>query len=339
MRIPLVSVAMPVYNSEKYIRQAIDSVLAQTCSDFELVIVNDGSSDRSKEIILSYADERIRYMENEKNLGIVKTRNRCIEHSAGKYIAVLDNDDIALPSRLEEQVRFLEANNDYGVCGSFYWIIDGKGKLISKKILPVTDREVKTYLLFDNCFCNSSVMIRSELLKERPYAEGLDKIEDYYFLYMVSKFKKLTNLPVFATQYRVHGKNVSIESLDDMILLRGKMDRMILEDLGISFSEAEFMLHTNFATGNFRHFVTTDQKRQLESWLLKLYAFLKSREIYDMQLVEKIFIRRWILLVSNSSKFSPLILFNKLFGTFNIRYIRYFLQLIVEKFSKIKSVS
>ena len=79
MRTPLVSVAMPAYNSEKYVKQAIDSVLAQTFSDFELIIVNDGSSDRSKEIILSYTDERIRYLENEKNLGIVKTRNRCID--------------------------------------------------------------------------------------------------------------------------------------------------------------------------------------------------------------------------------------------------------------------
>ena len=128
MRTPLVSVAMPAYNSEEYVKQAIDSVLAQTFSDFELIIVNDGSSDRSKEIILSYTDERIRYLENEKNLGIVKTRNRCIANAAGKYIAVLDNDDIALPFRLEEQVRFLEANSDYGVCGSFYRIIDSEDR-------------------------------------------------------------------------------------------------------------------------------------------------------------------------------------------------------------------
>ena len=339
MCIPLVSVAMPVYNSEKYIRKAIDSMLTQTCSDFELIIVNDGSSDRSKEIILSYTDQRIRYLENEKTLGIVKTRNRCVANSTGKYIAVLDNDDIALPFRLEEQVKFLEGNEEYAVCGSFYGIIDGEGKLIGKKILPVTDKEIKTYLLFDNCFCNSSVMIRSKLLKERLYADGMDKIEDYYFLYTVSKFNKLTNLPVLTTYYRVHGENVSIGRLDEMIFLRGKMDRMILEDLGILFSEAEFRLHTNFATGNFRYFTTTRQKKQLEAWLLKLYQFLKSERIYDMQIVKKVLIKRWILLVSNGSKFSFLIIFNRLFYKFNMIYICYFLELVIEKFSGIKSVS
>lgn len=182
-------------------------------------------------------------------------------------------------------------------------------------------------------------MIRSKLLKELLYADGLDKIEDYYFLYMVSKFNKLSNLPVFTTYYRVHGENVSIGSLDDMIFLRSKMDRIILEDLGISFSEAEFSLHTNFATCNFRYFTTTGQKKQLEDWLLKLYWFLKSGGIYDMQMVAKVLIKRWILVVSNDSKLSSLIIFNKLFGKFSIVYIRYFLQLIVEKFSKIKSVS
>jgi glycosyltransferase involved in cell wall biosynthesis len=339
MRIPLVSVAMPVYNSEKYLKQAIDSVLAQTCSDFELIIVNDGSSDRSKEIILSYADERILYLENEKNLGIVQARNRCVANSAGKYIAVLDNDDIALPFRLEAQVKFMEENTDYGICGSFYGIIDGEGKLIGRKILPVADKEIRTYLLFDNCFCNSSVIIRSKLLKERLYADGLDKIEDYYFLYMVSKFNKLANLPIFTTCYRIHGENVSIQSLESMIFLRSKMDRIILEDLGISFSESEFRLHTNFATGNFPYFKTTRQKKQLEAWLLKLHRFLKSGGIYDMRTVTKVLVRRWILLVSNGGRLSFLIIFNRLLGKFSLIYIRHFLQLIIEKFSKVKSVS
>src|SRR5580693_6014535 len=114
---PLVSVAMPVYNAEKYIMQAIDSVLGQSYPHFELVIVNDGSTDRSKEIIHSYSDKRIRFYDNEVNLGITKTRNKCIQYATGKYIAVLDNDDIALPFRLEKQVEFLESDFDYALCG------------------------------------------------------------------------------------------------------------------------------------------------------------------------------------------------------------------------------
>jgi glycosyltransferase involved in cell wall biosynthesis len=339
MGFPLVSIAMPVYNAEKYLKQAIDSVLGQTYPHFELIMVNDGSSDRSKEIILSYSDIRIRYFENELNLGIAKTRNKCIQNSTGQYIAVLDNDDIALAGRLEKQVEFLESNTDYALCGSFYDIIDANGSIVNKMKLPVTNKEIKTYLLFENCFCNSSVMIRSALLKERQYIESFDMIEDYYFLYSVSKSKKLSILPVFATQYRVHGKNTSIEKLEGMRMLRKKMDAMILNDLGISFTGDEFTLHTHFASGNFEYFNSELLIDQLELWLIKLYQFLDSTGSYDMALVEKIFIKRWILVFNRTKTISGRIIFNKFFRKFHIKYVVYFLELAVEKYSKIKSVS
>jgi glycosyltransferase involved in cell wall biosynthesis len=339
MGFPLVSIAMPVYNAEKYIRQAIDSVLGQTYPHFELIMVNDGSSDKSKEIILSYKDIRIRYFENELNLGIAKTRNKCIQHAGGKYIAVLDNDDIAMASRLEKQVEFLESNMDYALCGSFYDVIDGNGNIVNKIKLPVTDKEIKTYLLFENCFCNSSVMIRSTLLKERPYIESYDMIEDYYFLYSISKSKKLSNLPVFVTQYRVHGKNTSIEKLEGMRTLRKKMDAKILNDLGVLFTDKEFTLHTHFASGNFEFFNDENLIHQLESWLIKLYQFLDSTGFYDMALVEKIFIKRWILVFNRTKIISRKIIFNRLFQKFHIKYLGYFLELALEKYSKLKSVS
>ncbi|HEV3223189.1 MAG TPA: glycosyltransferase [Puia sp.] len=336
---PLVSVAMPVYNAEKYIMQAIDSVLGQSYPHFELVIVNDGSTDRSKEIIHSYSDKRIRFYDNEVNLGITKTRNKCIQYATGKYIAVLDNDDIALPFRLEKQVEFLESDFDYALCGSFYEVIDGDDRLINKIKVPVTDKEIKTYLLFENCYCNSSVMIQSKLLKERPYIESFNMIEDYYFLYTVSKSKKLSNLPIFATQYRVHGKNTSIEKLEGMRTLRKKMDVMILNDLGIRYSEDEFAIHTHFASGNFEFFNDSTSINKLESWLIKLYQYLESTQKYDMKLVEKIFIKRWILVFNRTKTLSGKIIFNKLFQKFHLKYMGYFLELAFEKYSKIKSAS
>lgn len=339
MDIPLVSVAMPVYNAEKYLKQAIDSILGQTYPHFELVIVNDGSNDRSKEIIYSYSDDRIRYYENEVNLGIAKTRNRCIQHAKGKYIAVLDNDDIAMAYRLEKQVEFLESDFDYALCGSFYEVIDGNDRIINRIKIPVTDKKIKTYLLFENCFCNSSVMIQSKLLKERPYIESFDMIEDYYFLYTVSKSKKLSNLPIFATRYRVHGKNTSIEKLEAMRTLRKKMDNMILNDLGIPFTEDEFILHTHFASGNFEYFKDGASIKKLESWLIKLYKYLDSTQKYDLDIVEKIFIKRWILIFNRTKNFSGRIIFNRLFQKFHIKYLGCFLELAFEKYSKIKSAS
>ncbi len=328
---PLVSIAMPVYNAELFIQKTIESVLKQTYANFELILINDASQDRSKEIIHSFSDCRIRYIENTENLGIVKTRNKCIQYAKGKYIAVLDNDDITLPSRLAKQVEFLESNKDYGICGSFYEIIDGEGKVVSKIKLPATNSQIKTFLLFNNCFCNSSVMIKSELIKEQMYPEGFDMIEDYYFLHSISKSTKLSNLPLYITQYRVHGKNVSIEKLDGMRSLRIKMDSLILNDLKISFSDEELLLHSNFVTSNFHFFKTNAQLIQLETWLLKLYQSLKKEQHYDTNMIQKIFIKRWILLFRRTNRLSYKLFFNGLFLKFSINYIVFFFALLTEK--------
>jgi glycosyltransferase involved in cell wall biosynthesis len=334
---PLVSVAMPVYNAENYIRSAIESILQQTYSNFELILVNDASTDRSNEIILSYKDERIRYEENSSNMGIAKTRNKCVQLARGKYIAVLDNDDIAKPDRLELQVEFLESQKDFGVCGSFYEIINEKGRVVTKMKVPVTDCQVKTYLLFDNCFCNSTIMIESKLLKERKYEEEFDMIEDYYFLYEISKSKRLYNLPAYTTQYRVHGKNTSIQKLAAMRNLRSKMDRIVLEDHGIPFTAEEFDLHTNFVNGNLEHFQTLEQICKLEKWLIKLILLLEDRKTYDMDLIKRIFIRRWILLFRRTRSASHKIVFNDLFKKFRLKYVNIFFRLVIERFTLIRS--
>jgi glycosyltransferase involved in cell wall biosynthesis len=336
MDLPLVSVAMPVYNAENYIRKAIDSVLSQTYGNLELIIVNDASADRSEEIILSYKDPRIRYEANSVNLGIAKTRNKCVQLAKGKYIAVLDNDDVAQPERLELQMKFLESNMDFGVCGSCYEVIDENEKLIEKVRVPISDKEVKTYLLFDNCFCNSTIMIRSELLKERNYAEEFDMIEDYYFLYAISKFKKLYNLPLYITKYRVHGKNTSVQKLAGMRILHAKMGRMILGDLQMAFSEEEFDLHTNFVNGNLENFNSLKKQSDLEKWLVKLFCHLESIGVYDMEIVKKIFIRRWIWIFRRTGSVSSKVIFNKLFRKFHFRYISIFFRMVIEKYALVR---
>ena len=113
--VPGVSVVMPAYNAAKYIKEAIDSILAQTYRDFEFIIVNDGSTDNTKEIILSYSDPRIVYIENEQNSGICVTLNKGLDAAKGRYIVRMDSDDIALPQRLEVQVRYMDANPVVGV--------------------------------------------------------------------------------------------------------------------------------------------------------------------------------------------------------------------------------
>jgi glycosyltransferase involved in cell wall biosynthesis len=130
MNMPLVSVVMPLFNAEKYVGDAVESVLNQSYTNFELIIINDASTDKSAACVQGIVDRRIVIVENENNLGIVASRNRGLALAKGKYIAVLDSDDIALPNRLEKQVAFLEANPAYGICGSYYHVINGIGKKI-----------------------------------------------------------------------------------------------------------------------------------------------------------------------------------------------------------------
>ena len=114
---PKLSVIMPAYNAEKYIGEAIESILNQTFTDFEFIIIDDGSSDHTADIIKGFHDERIRFIQNEKNSGVANTLNKGLELSQGEYIARMDADDISLPARFEKQVAFMEANPDVAVVG------------------------------------------------------------------------------------------------------------------------------------------------------------------------------------------------------------------------------
>src|SRR2546423_6687976 len=124
---PRVSVLMPVYDVAKYLREAIDSILGQTFTDFEFIIIDDASTDRSAEIINSYNDPRIRFIQNEKNVGLIATLNRGLDLAYGEYLARMDQDDVSLPERLAKQVAFMETASDVAASGTWARDIDDKG--------------------------------------------------------------------------------------------------------------------------------------------------------------------------------------------------------------------
>jgi glycosyltransferase involved in cell wall biosynthesis len=331
---PLVSVTIPVYNAEKYLNATIESVLDQTYQNFELILVNDQSTDRSKDLILSYTDPRIRYFENPVNMGIVKTRNNALGHARGKYVAILDNDDISLPMRLEKQVEFLESHPDYGLCGSYYEVIDSEGAFTVRIEVPTSTSDINTFLLFNNCFCHSTVMARSELFAENKFAEDFELMEDYDLVYRLKQITKLSNLPRFTTKYRVHGKNESIRKAEQMLYLRKKMDARILKDLNITFTEQELTIHSNFVNSNYSFFKSSAELGMLEDWLLKLYHQIEEKKSFDSEIIVRIFIKRWILLFYLTKKISYKFFLSKLFWSFKSSYFRYLMEFIKDRFSK-----
>lgn len=207
---PEVSVIMPVYNAEKYLDEAIQSILNQTFKNFEFLIFNDCSKDNSWEIIQKYAkqDKRIITFNSEVNKGYVAHLNRGIEMVKGKYIARMDNDDISLPTRFEKQVKFLEENQQVGMCGSWYIQEGGRGhgRIVE---LPCQLEDIYLLMLYGNAFSHPSVMIRKDVLETNNirYNVSLMPSEDYALWVTLLEHSKLANIPEVLFKYRIHDNN------------------------------------------------------------------------------------------------------------------------------------
>ena len=206
---PKISVIMPVYNTEKYVWEAIESILIQSFKDFEFIIVDDCSIDKSYEICKEYADrdDRIKLFRNEKNLWVVKTRNRLFENISQetKYIAILDADDVSIIYRLEKEFQFLESNLDYSVVGSNLIIIDEEWEVIWTRIYPKNNTEVWKIISRKSPLAQPSVMIRkSSLAKVGTYNEEFERCQDYELWFrFYDEWFKLWNIQDALLRYRV----------------------------------------------------------------------------------------------------------------------------------------
>lgn len=245
MERPLISVIMPVYNGEKYLREAIESVLAQTYTRFELLLINDGSTDSSKDIILSYNDPRIRYIENERNLKLIATLNKGIDLANGDFIARMDADDVCLPKRFEKQVQFMKRHPEVAVCGTWAYRIDGEGR-ITGKIKNIDTPELLQCLSYFSCpFIHPSVMAKANVLKENHYSSDMVDTEDLELWHrLMLKGYKFANLPQFLMKYRWHGENISAHKEEYMIATKKRIFRPAMEAFwDRELSDEEMSLH------------------------------------------------------------------------------------------------
>lgn len=234
---PLVSVLMPNYNGEHFLPQSIKSVLNQSFSDFEFIVVDDGSMDGSWEIIQKFSEEdgRLIAIRNEKNLRICQTLNRGLEKARGKYIARMDSDDVAHPDWLEKLVAFMEKeeNKKVGVCGANFFIIDEKDNRTGKKVFPETDRECREAFWFRNPFAHNTVIIRRECFSEfGGYDEEFIYAEDLELWMRFAQKYELHNLQEFLVDYRIFGENSVIRKQKTMIDSTLKARRKAMKEYG-----------------------------------------------------------------------------------------------------------
>jgi glycosyltransferase involved in cell wall biosynthesis len=213
---PQVSVIMSVFNGESFVKEAIESILNQTFSDFEFIIINDGSSDGSEKIIQNFKDERIRYIKNHTNVGLIASLNKGLELATGKYIARMDDDDISLPERFEKQVKFLEEYLNVAIVATKLVIINERGYEIDywpEDYRITTASEIKETLPVINCIGHPTVMMRAALVKKIKYSKNLKRSEDWgLWLDVLSKGYGIAKLNEVLVKYRVHAKSTTVKA-------------------------------------------------------------------------------------------------------------------------------
>ena len=240
------SVIMPVYNTkEEFLRVAIESILNQTYSDFEFIIVNDGSTNNAEEVILSYKDDRIVYLKQE-NQGIVSALNNAWDKASGEYIARMDSDDVSLPQRFEKQIKFLEENPEYSLVGSWAEVIPNK-RIIK---LP-TDIKLMD-LLADCTFIHPSIMFRkSDFDKYNTrYTEEAKYAEDYLLYSKAVTILKMTNLQEVLLNYRVYPDNSSSSNRETRIRSSFVVQDLILDYMSNDEKERNFLLNLAYKKKN-----------------------------------------------------------------------------------------
>lgn len=206
---PKLSVVMSVHNGEKFLKEAIVSILNQTFTDFEFIIIDDGSIDNSKKIIEDFDDKRIKLI-SRKNKGLTVSLNEGLNLARGEYIARMDTDDISHPRRFETQINFLDKNPKICLCGTWAKMIDKNGNEIGEYKTPVNSKEIRRGIFWHNPFIHSSIMIRRKTLnKVGGYNEKYKTAQDYELWSRLVPKYQTANLPEFLLKYRFLQTNIT----------------------------------------------------------------------------------------------------------------------------------
>ena len=293
---PKVSVFIPVYNRERYLCVAVNSILAQTFADFELLLVDDGSTDGSLELMQRYAarDPRVRIETNGANLGIPRTRNRGLELARGEYIALLDSDDYAYPGRLEAQVRFLEAHPDHVQVGSWGSFMDEQGHLARRvRRQPIAAPDVDAELLFRCCLSNRSIMGRTAELRAYGYRTEFPRCQDYDLHVRLASRYPMANLPQILVCGRQHAQRYTGLTRDLGRERKLAINRSQLEALGLQPTADDLQRHYLLSRGGLPQ---REYLEWAEAWLADLLTANRAAGRYRSASLTAAVGKRWFQL-------------------------------------------
>lgn len=275
---PLVSIVMTVFNEEKYIAEAIESILNQSYSHFEFIIVNDGSTDNSLDIIKSFKDGRIKIINNLENLGAAVSANKGIEIASGKYIARMDSDDISFPSRIEKQVNFLEENTEIHVVGTWIKVIFENLNERSFIWRYYSDPEkIRSSLIFNPGVAHPTLMFRRGVFIESKYNSNLDSAIDYDLYSRLSKEIKFSNIQETLLLYRRHDNQMSTGINSKQQQNAKRIRNNLLRKIGIKPTEIELELHQQISNNQMGNFHLSE----IIIWLEKLVYSNKKAKYFS----------------------------------------------------------
>lgn len=293
MQNPHVSIVMPVYNSGQFVAESIRSLLDQTYRDFELIIVDDGSTDDSAEIISGFADQRIRILTNKKNKGIVFSRNKGLAEIHGKYYAPFDSDDIARKDKLEKQIKYLDAHPEIALIGSWATLINELGAPYGKNWKLNSQPElIPSIMLFRNYFVHSSVMTRRQAIANTIYEPGFDVVEDYRFCADLAFCHPVAIFPDYLLKYRIHNESAMRINNQRMVEQDVKIYRYLFDKLGIKLSETDlnciFVMKGNSKIEDF------DLLQQIHQFLLNILNQNLMHDFFNHHHLQKTVADRWL---------------------------------------------
>mgnify|MGYP001614677822 CR=1 FL=1 len=294
MKNPKITVLMPVYNAKKFLNEAIDSILNQTFKNFEFLIINDASTDNSKQIILSYRDSRIIYYENKINLGVAKTLNIGLALTTSKYIARMDADDISVQNRLEKQVEFMEKNPQVAVCGTWLKLINNENNDIWQS--PSDHKTIKSLSLFYSSLYHPTVLIRNDVLKRYhlSYNSSFKHVEDYELWVRIMENARVANLKEVLLFHRIHSNHVGTVYNHIQVKNANRVRIYQLNKLGIFPNPEELAVHQAISYWQFKPHKKFVKDAKL--WLKKLFIANFKKNYYDQLGFLKVLTGKWFLI-------------------------------------------
>ncbi len=287
--LPVVSVVMPVYNAEKYLNDAIESILNQTFNNFEFLIIDDGSTDSSHSIIQSFLDKRIRCIHHDFNKGLIFSLNEGMREASGEYIVRMDADDISFPTRIEKQINYFKMNPDVDVVGS-YFIGLNSNKVFE---MVLSHNEIRTQMLFNSTMAHPTIVLRrmkfinNNLFFSNEYKHA----EDYELWVRAAQVIKFANIPEVLLRYRTHSGQISYEFNDVQLDLMFNCQKLQIKKLGINATDEEYLLHYSILKLNY----TFDKiyATNVLLWFRKISEANTKSNFYDQTTLDDMLHLKW----------------------------------------------